>query len=82
MAHRRDSEPRGSGFRLRKPHPYHVAVEESYHRAHRFEIDALCKHNNIPVKVTGEKIKENGLEIVFEFMWQMDAVMFWDRLEG
>jgi hypothetical protein len=38
--------------------PYHVALEDSYVRAHLDEIDALCKLNSIPFNATGEKIRD------------------------
>ncbi|MEH2480169.1 hypothetical protein V1282_003526 [Nitrobacteraceae bacterium AZCC 2146] len=62
--------------------PYHVALEDSYLRAHWDEIDALCKHNGIPFHATGEQIQDGGLWRVYEFRWQMDAIQFWDRFEG
>jgi hypothetical protein len=61
---------------------YHVALEDSYVRAHWGEISALCKLNGIPFNATGEKIRDGSLWCVYEFTWQMDAIMFWDRFEG
>ena len=74
--------PRGGGPRWRADRPYHVALEDSYLRAHWDEIDALCKFNSIPFNATGEKIRDGGLWRVYEFTWQMDAMQFWDRFEG
>jgi hypothetical protein len=75
--------PRGGGHDRWKPsRPYHVALEDSYIRAHWDEIDALCKLNGIPFNATGEKIRDDGLWCVYEFTWQLDAMQFWDRFEG
>jgi hypothetical protein len=73
---------RGSGSRWKPSRPYHVALEDSYIRAHWDEINALCKLNNIPFSSTGEKIRHEGLWCVYEFTWQLDAIQFWDRFEG
>jgi hypothetical protein len=73
---------RGGGSRWKPSHPYHVALEDSYIRAHWDEINALCKLNNIPFSSTGEKIHHEGLWCVYEFTWQLDAIQFWDRFEG
>jgi len=35
-----------------------------------------------PFNATGEKIRDGGLWCVYEFTWQMDAILFWDRFEG
>jgi hypothetical protein len=35
-----------------------------------------------PVNATGEKIRDDGLWCVYEFTWQMDAILFWARFEG
>ena len=61
--------------------PYHVALEDSYVRAHWDEINALCKLNSIPFNATGEKVRDEAFR-VYEFTWQMDAILFWDRFEG
>jgi hypothetical protein len=68
--------------RWKPSRPYHVALEDSYVRAHWDEISALCKLNSIPFNATGEKIRDEGLWCVYEFTWQMDAILFWDRFEG
>lgn len=54
----------------------------SYIRTHWEEINALCKLNSIPFNATGEKIRDDGLWCVYEFTWQMDAILFWDRFQG
>jgi hypothetical protein len=83
LMQRRDFYSRGGGHDRWKPdRPYHVALEDSYVRARWDEINALCKLNGIPFNATGEKIRDGGLWCVFEFAWQMDAIMFWDRFEG
>jgi hypothetical protein len=74
--------PRGGGDRWKPGRPYHVALEDSYIRAHWGEIDALCKLNSIPFNATGEKIHNGGVWCVYEFTWQLDAIQFWDRFEG
>jgi hypothetical protein len=73
---------RGGGARWKSSRPYHVALEDTYIRAHWDEINALCKLNNIPFNATGEKIRDEGLWCVYEFTWQLDAILFWDRFEG
>jgi len=70
LMQRRGFHPRGSGDRLKPNRPYHVALEDSYVRAHWSEIDALCKLNSIPFNATGEKIRNEGLWCVYEFTWQ------------
>jgi hypothetical protein len=82
LMQRRGFHARGGGDRWKPSRPYHVALEDSYVRAHWDEINALCKLNSIPFNPTGEKIRDGGLWCVFEFTWQMDAIMFWDRFEG
>jgi hypothetical protein len=82
LMQRRGFYPRGSGDRLKPSRPYHVALEDSYVRAHWDEINALCKLNSIPFNATGDKIRDGGLWCVYEFTWQMDAILFWDRFEG
>lgn len=75
--------PRGEGqARWKASRPYHVALEDSYIRAHWAEITALCKLNSIPFNATGEKILQEGCWCVHEFTWQLDAILFWDRFEG
>jgi len=51
-------------------------------REHWAEIDALCKLNSLPHNATGEVIQNDGVWRVYEFAWQMDAILFWDRFEG
>ena len=46
------------------------------------EIDALCRLNSLPFYTTGEVIQNDGVWRVYEFTWQMDAILFWDRFEG
>jgi len=62
MTQRQGFHPRGSRPRWRADRPYHVALKDTYIRAHWTEIDALCR--------------------VYEFTWQMDAILFWDRFKG
>jgi hypothetical protein len=59
------SDTTNGGNRWKPSRPYHVALEDSYVRAHWDEINALCKLNSIPFKATGEKIREGGLFGVF-----------------
>jgi hypothetical protein len=83
LMQRRGFHARGGGHDRWKPgRPYHVALEDSYVRAHWGEIDALCKLNSIPFNATGEKFRDGALWCVYEFTWQMDAILFWDRFEG
>lgn len=82
LMQRQGFHPRGGGARWRAECPYHVALEDSYVRAHWDEINALCKLNSIPFNATGEKIRREGLWCVYQFTWQMDAILFWDRFEG
>jgi hypothetical protein len=53
-----------------------------YGPAHRREIKALCKPKSIPLNATGEKIHADGLWCVYEFTWQVDAFLLWERFEG
>ena len=76
LMQRRGFHPRGSGDRWKPSRPYHVALEDSYIRSRWGEINALCKLNSIPFNATGEKIRDGGLWRVFEFAWQMDAILF------
>jgi hypothetical protein len=83
LMQRRGFYARGGGHDRWKPsRPYHVALEDGYIREHWGEINALCKLNSIPFNATGEKIRDGGLWCVYEFTWQMDAILFWDRFEG
>jgi hypothetical protein len=74
--------PRGGGPRWRADRPYHVALEDRYIREHWDEIDTLCKLNSLPFNGTGEVIESDGVWRVYEFTWQLDAILFWDRFEG
>jgi hypothetical protein len=56
--------------------PYHVAIEDNFLRENWFEIDALCKLNSLPFNATGETIRDDGTWRVYEFTWQMDAILF------
>ena len=82
MTQRQGFHQRGGGLRWRADRPYHVALEDSYIRAHWDEIDALCKLNSLPFNSTGETIQCDGVWKVYEFTWQMDAILFWDRFDG
>jgi len=74
--------PRGGGPRWRADRPYHVALEDRYIREHWDEIYALCRLNSLPFNGTGEVIQNDGVWRVYEFTWQMDAILFWARFEG
>ncbi|MET4036382.1 MULTISPECIES: hypothetical protein [unclassified Bradyrhizobium] len=41
-----------------------------------------CWLNSLPFNATGEVIKNDGLWKVYEFTWQIDAILFWARFEG
>jgi hypothetical protein len=82
MAQRRGFFERGGGKRWNPKRPYHVALEDSYVREHWSGIDAICKLNSLPFNPTGEKIEREGTWCVYEFAWQMDAILFWHRFEG
>jgi len=82
MMPRQGFYPRGGGKRFRADRPYHVALEDSYIRAHWDEIYTLCRVNSLPFNATGEVIENDGQWRVYEFTWQMDAILFWDRFEG
>jgi hypothetical protein len=73
---------RGGGKRWNPKRPYHVALEDTYLREHWFGIDAICKLNSLPFNQTGEKIQRDGTWCVYEFTWQMDAILFWHRFQG
>jgi len=81
MMPRQGFYPRRDGKRWRPDRPYHVA-QDQYIREHWSEIDALCRLNSLPVNATGEVIQTDGVWRVYEFTWQMDAILFWDRFEG
>jgi hypothetical protein len=74
--------PRGGGPRWRADRPYHVALEDRYIREHWDEIYALCRLNSLPFNGTGEVIQNDGVWRVYEFTWQMDAILFWARFEA
>ena len=40
------------------------------------------KLNSLPFNPTGEKIQSDGTWCVYEFTWQMDAILFWHRFQG
>jgi hypothetical protein len=61
----REGRPRGKASQ-----PYHVALEDSYIRAHWSTIDMLCKLNGAPFNATGETIQQDGLWCVYELTWQ------------
>ena len=82
MTQRQGFHPRGGGPGWRADRPYHVALEDTYIRAHWAEIDALCRLNSLPFNSTGETIQSGGVWKVYEFTWQMDAILFWDRFQG
>jgi hypothetical protein len=42
----------------------------------------LCRLNSLPFNATGEVIQKDGVWRVYEFTWQMDAILFWDRFEA
>jgi hypothetical protein len=82
MAQRRGFYERGTGKRWNPKKPYHVALEDNYVREHWSGIDTICKLNSIPFNATGEKIQQDGTWCVYEFAWQMDAILFWHRFQG
>jgi hypothetical protein len=84
MMPRQGFHRRGGGggpcWRANRPPPF--ALEDTYVRAHWGEINALCKLNSLPFNSTGETIQSDGVWKVYEFTWQMDAILFWDRFKG
>jgi hypothetical protein len=82
MAQRRGFFERGGATRWNPKRPYHVALEDMYVREHWPAIDAICKLNSLPFNATGERIQQNGTWCVYEFAWQMDAILFWQRFQG
>jgi hypothetical protein len=83
MMGRKGFYARGAGnYRWRTARPFHVAVEDSYIRAHWDGINALCKFNDFPFDATGEKIWRDGLWCVYQFGHQLDAMMARDRFQG
>jgi hypothetical protein len=83
MMQRRGFYPRGGGHpRWRAERPYHVALEDCYVRANWDFINAMCRLNSIPFNATGERIERDGLWCVYEFAWQIEAMMFWDQFKG
>lgn len=46
------------------------------------EIYALCRLNGLPFSGPGEVIKNDGVWKVYEFTWQMDAILFWAPFKG
>ncbi len=80
---RKDFHQRGGGeYRWKRSRPYHVALEDSYIRAHWGLIDAVLKMNSIPFDGTGEHIQRDGTSYVYEFVVHLDAIQFWDRFDG
>jgi hypothetical protein len=61
MTQRQGFHPRGGGPRWRPDRPYHVALEDTYIRAHWDEIYTLCKVNSLLFNSTGEVIQNDGL---------------------
>jgi hypothetical protein len=82
MMQRRGFFQRGTGKRWNPKRPYNVALEDGYIREYWAAIDAICKLNSIPLNATGEKIQGDGTWCVYEFTWQMDAILFWHRFQG
>lgn len=83
MMQRRGFYARGGGHpRWRPERPYHVALEDSYIRKNWDFINAMCKLNGIPFDATGEKIRKDSVWCVYEFAWQLEAMMFWDQFNG
>ena len=60
MMQRQGFYPRGSGPRLRADRPYHVALEDTYIRAHWDEIYTLCKVNSVPFNQPGRSSRTTG----------------------
>lgn len=79
---RRGFNPRGKVARWRSSHPYHVALADLFVRGNWGFIEATRKLNGLPYKPTGEKIGNSGLWCVYEFVAQLDAMLFWDAFEG
>jgi amino acid transporter len=42
----------------------------------------FANFNSLPFNATGEVIESGGVWRVYEFTWQMDAILFWARFEG
>ncbi|TYL86098.1 hypothetical protein [Bradyrhizobium cytisi] len=55
------------------PHPKGARWDEIY---------ALCRPSGLAFNATGQDIKDDGVWKVFEFTWQMDAILLWARFEG
>jgi hypothetical protein len=77
MMQRQGFYPRGGGPRWRADRPYHVALEETAPTGTRSTRFARSTVNS-----TGETIQNDGVWRVYEFTWQMDAILFWDRFTG
>jgi hypothetical protein len=83
LMQRRGFYPRGSGnYRMSADRPFHVALGDAYVRENWFDIDAICKLNGIPFRPTGERIDDGGSWRVFDFTWQIDAMLFWNHFHG
>lgn len=69
--------------RWRSSHPYHVALQEAYVQENYDEIVACCRYNRVPFDSTGEKIQRGFVRWgVYEFVYQFDAIRFWDKFSG
>ncbi|MET4751194.1 hypothetical protein [Bradyrhizobium sp. RT11b] len=42
----------------------------------------FCRLRGLAFNATGQDIKNDGVWKVFEFTWQMDAILLWARFEG
>lgn len=60
----------------------HAKKSECPIREHWEEIFALCKLNSLLLNATGEVIESDGVWRVYEFIWQMDAILFASRAAG
>ena len=38
--------------------------------------------NSLPFNATGEVIQNDGVWRLYEYTWQMDAILIWQRFEG
>jgi hypothetical protein len=55
--------------RWRADRPYHVALKDTYIRAHWDEIYALCRLNSLTFNSTRETIQNDGVWKVYKFTW-------------
>jgi hypothetical protein len=72
----------GGDRRWRPSRPYHVALRDWYVRENWDRINALCAYNGVPFDPTGQRINSDGHWCVYEFVRQVDAMMFWDKFGG